>query len=113
MKLYVGKLSEAFCESLLTEIKTHTVDPIHGFMTLPEDNPFYSSIADQTQMLSDAGYNDHTVEYKHYQAGKHFHKNHLANLISICESCHTNIHELGLVFEKRKTVDGINILEGL
>jgi DNA mismatch repair protein MutS len=44
---------------------------------------------------------------------KHFHKNHLANLISICESCHTNIHELGLVFEKRKTVDGINILEGL
>jgi hypothetical protein len=41
---------------------------------------------------------------------KHFHKNHMANLISICESCHTNIHELGLVFEKKKTVDGETIL---
>ena len=41
---------------------------------------------------------------------KHFHKNHMANLISICESCHTNIHDLGLVFEKKKTVDGDTIL---
>ena len=41
---------------------------------------------------------------------KHFHKNHIANLVSICESCHTNIHDLGLVFEKRKTVDGETIL---
>jgi DNA mismatch repair protein MutS len=41
---------------------------------------------------------------------KHFHKNHMANLISICESCHTNIHELGLVFEKKKTIDGDTIL---
>ena len=41
---------------------------------------------------------------------KHFHKNHMANLISICESCHTNIHDLGLVFEKKKTLDGDTIL---
>jgi DNA mismatch repair protein MutS len=41
---------------------------------------------------------------------KHFHKNHMANLISICEACHTNIHDLGLVFEKKKTVDGESIL---
>jgi DNA mismatch repair protein MutS len=41
---------------------------------------------------------------------KHFHKNHMANLVSICESCHTNIHDLGLVFEKKKTVDGDSIL---
>jgi hypothetical protein len=34
----------------------------------------------------------------------------MANLISICESCHTNIHDLGLVFEKKKTVDGETIL---
>ena len=40
---------------------------------------------------------------------KHFHKNHLANLVSICESCHTNIHEHGLAFEKRKTLDGTTI----
>ena len=41
---------------------------------------------------------------------KHFHKNHLANLVSICESCHTNIHDTGLVFEKRKTLDGETIM---
>jgi DNA mismatch repair protein MutS len=41
---------------------------------------------------------------------KHFHKNHLANLASICESCHTHIHEDGLVFEKKKTLDGKTIL---
>jgi DNA mismatch repair protein MutS len=41
---------------------------------------------------------------------KHFHKNHLANLVSICESCHTNIHDTKSVFEKRKTLDGEIIL---
>ena len=41
---------------------------------------------------------------------KHFHKNHLANLISICESCHTHIHDNDNVYEKKKTIDGISIL---
>lgn len=41
---------------------------------------------------------------------KHFHKNHLANLVSICESCHTNIHDNGSVFEKKRTIDGETIL---
>jgi DNA mismatch repair protein MutS len=31
---------------------------------------------------------------------------HVANLSSICESCHKHIHSLGLVYEKRKTLDG-------
>ena len=35
-----------------------------------------------------------------------FHKNHSANLASICEKCHDHIHALNLVFEKRKTMDG-------
>ena len=35
-----------------------------------------------------------------------FHKNHSANLASICESCHNHIHALNLVFHKRKTMDG-------
>ena len=37
---------------------------------------------------------------------KCFHKNHSANLASICESCHNHIHALNLVFHKRKTMDG-------
>ena len=56
----------------------------------------------------------HHLQYQRdadkYGLIKHFHKNHLANLVSICESCHTNIHENGSVFEKRKTLDGDTIL---
>jgi DNA mismatch repair protein MutS len=33
-------------------------------------------------------------------------KDHPSNLASICESCHKHIHALGLVYEKRKNIDG-------
>jgi hypothetical protein len=39
-----------------------------------------------------------------------FHKDHPANLASICESCHRNIHSLGLVYEKKKTLEGYIII---
>ena len=35
-----------------------------------------------------------------------FHKNHSANLASICEKCHFHIHSLDLRYEKRKTING-------
>ncbi len=35
-----------------------------------------------------------------------FHKNHNANLASICEECHHHIHSLNLVYERRKTIQG-------
>ena len=35
-----------------------------------------------------------------------FHKNHSANLASICEKCHQHIHALNLKFEKRKNLEG-------
>ena len=35
-----------------------------------------------------------------------FHKNHQANLASICEDCHQHIHSLNLIYERRKTIDG-------
>lgn len=35
-----------------------------------------------------------------------FHKNHCANLASICEDCHHHVHALNLRFEKRKSIDG-------
>ncbi len=31
---------------------------------------------------------------------------HVSNLTSICEDCHQHIHALGLVYEKRKTLEG-------
>ena len=35
-----------------------------------------------------------------------FHKDHKANLSSICESCHNKLHEMNLVYTKKKTTDG-------
>lgn len=76
MKLYTGTLTEHLCESLIKELITHTVEPSHGHMTLEESNPYYTEYINQTAMLTSAGYNEHTVEYRHYQSGTHFHKNY-------------------------------------
>jgi len=57
------------------------------------------------------------IHHLHYQKDAnendyidHFHKNHTANLASICESCHDKIHSMGLVYEKKKTFDGYNLI---
>jgi DNA mismatch repair protein MutS len=39
-----------------------------------------------------------------------FHKNHPANLLSICEQCHDEIHKTGTKLKKVKTTNGINII---
>ena len=36
--------------------------------------------------------------------------NHKSNLSSICNNCHDNIHKLGLVYERKKTLKGYQIL---
>jgi DNA mismatch repair protein MutS len=40
-----------------------------------------------------------------------FHKNHLANLITLCETCHTNFHKKKTQHKKVKTTKGIKLLE--
>lgn len=75
MKLYCG-CSNFNCEDLLNEIKQHNVNPSHGHMSLDVNNPFYNDSIDQMNMLKDAGYNDDTVEYRHYQSGTHFDKSY-------------------------------------
>ena len=40
-----------------------------------------------------------------------FHKNHLANLINICEKCHTNIHRDNKEHRVQKTTRGYKIVE--
>ena len=47
MKLHVSTLTEQLCESLITEISTHTVEPSHGHMELPKDNPYYNEYLNQ------------------------------------------------------------------
>ena len=41
----------------------------------------------------------------------YFHKNHTANLISICEKCHNNIHSSGEEHKKVKTTNGPIIMK--
>ena len=40
-----------------------------------------------------------------------FHKNHLANLISICKECHDNIHKNNIEFVIKKTTNGYELLQ--
>jgi len=42
-----------------------------------------------------------------------FHKNHLANLISVCEKCHNQIHKNNNILKKKKTTKGYKILEDM
>jgi hypothetical protein len=84
MKQYIGRFDN--CNSIIREIKLHVVEPYNGFMSLPENDPYYDDINNQTKLLMDAGYTDHSVEYRHYQSGKHFDKKY-ENMISDIVGC--------------------------
>ena len=73
MKLYIGNCNTHFsCDELIAEVKKNIVDPFHGHMDLDPSNKFYQDSVYQTKILTEAGYDDHTVEYRHYQSGQHF-----------------------------------------
>lgn len=73
MKLYIGNCNTRFdCNSIIKEIQQHNVEPSHGHMELDPSNPYYNDYVSQTKMLSEAGYDSSTVEYRHYRAGVHF-----------------------------------------
>lgn len=73
MKKYIGNIQDYIdCESIIAQLKQHNVEPCHGHMELPVDNPFYNESVRQTNMLKNAGYDENTVEYRHYQVGTHF-----------------------------------------
>ena len=42
-----------------------------------------------------------------------FHKNHIANLVNICETCHDKIHKNNTQLVKKKTTKGTKIVECL
>jgi len=76
MKQYVSAVTPTFCEALIAELKTHEVEASHGHLELDVSNPYYTEYINQTELLKSVGYNENTVEYRHYQAGVHFHKNY-------------------------------------
>lgn len=73
MKIYIGNCQDFFdCEDLINEASKHEVPTSHGHMELDPDNPFYKDYVQQTEMLRLAGYDESTVEYRHYHSGRHF-----------------------------------------
>ena len=79
MKLYIGQ-TPFDCNELIAELKTHEIDPFHGHMDLDSSNAFYQESVEQTKMLTEAGYDEHTVEFRHYQSGVHFDSKYTAML---------------------------------
>ena len=50
----------------------------------------------------------HHLKYQHKYEGNQLHNK--ANLSCVCESCHDKIHSLGLVYERKKTLEGDYLL---
>ena len=82
MKQYVSAVTPTFCETLIAELKTHKVEASHGHLELDVSNPYYTEYINQTELLKSVGYNESTVEYRHYQSGVHFHKNYATAIAS-------------------------------
>ena len=58
------------------------------------------------QYQKSANQDDHYIESE----DQTFHKNHSANLSSICEKCHDRLHELNLVYTRQKTSYGYELV---
>jgi hypothetical protein len=73
MKIYIGNCQEKFdCNELISHLQQQKVEPFHGFMKFNPSDLYYEDYVKQTKMLEDAGYNEQSVEYRHYQSGTHF-----------------------------------------
>ena len=51
----------------------------------------------------------HHLKYQKDMKGD-INMNHKSNLSSVCNSCHDNIHKLGLIYERKKTLKGYQII---
>lgn len=73
-------------------------------------------IKGKCEICSNIGVDVHHLDYQKNCDEKGFlkngqHKNHLGNLINICEECHDNIHKNNIQYKKIKTTQGYKILE--
>jgi hypothetical protein len=76
MKIYAGNLQSVInCDELISTITIHNVISFNEFMSLPKDHPYYEDVNKQAVSLKNVGYDSSSVEYRHYQSGKHFDKN--------------------------------------
>jgi DNA mismatch repair protein MutS len=65
----------------------------------------------KTEMGTEIHHLQHQKKADKYDFIGYFHKNHTANLISICEKCHNNIHSTGDEHRKVKTSNGSVIMK--
>jgi DNA mismatch repair protein MutS len=65
----------------------------------------------KTEMGTEIHHLQHQKNADKYDFIDYFHKNHSANLISICEKCHNNIHSTGEQHKKVKTTRGSIIMK--
>ena len=65
----------------------------------------------KTEMGTEIHHLQHQKNADKYDFIGYFHKNHTANLISICEKCHSNIHSSGDQHRKVKTSNGPVIMK--
>lgn len=87
MKLYIDNCSERInCNELIKEIQTHNVDPSHGHLKLKKSDPCYNEYKEQTENLLKAGYDNKSVEYRHYKPGEHFNEEYVKILGDITNS---------------------------
>ena len=96
------------------EIRNKYIVTTSNVLTLPTTKYNRDKIRSTCEFCKkNMGTEIHHLEYQKNAVNGHVngvHIDHVANLASICETCHKNIHQLGLVYEKRKTIDGKYIL---
>lgn len=65
------------------------------------------------ELCGKTGTEIHHLQHQKHADGhgriKHFSKNHLANLISLCEACHDSFHQTDVQYERKKTTKGYRL----
>ena len=74
-----------------------------------------NKLKDKCEICGDAADDiHHMMEQKKADKNKfinHFHKNHKANLMSICKRCHDKIHKDDIQYERKKSTNGYVFVE--
>ena len=92
------------------EIRSKYDNSYHNILTMKESSYNKDKLRNMCEFCNNTlGTEIHHLKYqKDFENKKE--SNHKGNLSSICEDCHNKIHSFGLVYEKKKTLDGYKII---
>ena len=102
-------LPETFLERAY-EIRNKYDNSYHNILNMKESSYNKDKIRNICEFCNmNMGTEIHHLKYqKDFDNKKE--SNHKGNLSSICEECHNKIHSLGLVYERKKTLEGYKII---